>query len=309
MRARVGRVGGHGTIRSGVMAVFRPFKSSGRVDLNQQASTADETGQHGDAHVASVGPWQPWRLLYRTPLLLLLCLIGLPLLLFALLPGIRRLPVFGRSLGWRAQRRYARALVWTTGMRLRVHGELPRGPMLVVANHISWFDIPVLHALSPMWLVAKHDIRDWLLVGPLARAVGTIFIARGDEASRRAAARRMAALLKRGRVVGVFPEGGIRPERGVNRFHARLLGPAIRSGTPILPAAIRYWRDGDVHDERVFSAGKSFAGLLISNMARPPCEAQVFLGRPLATDGDSLRGDLAKLAQQQVTEMYGHAAR
>ena len=276
--------------------------------MNQQAPAADEIGQHDGAPVAPVGRWQPWRLLYRLPLLLVLAVIGLPLLLLALMPGVRRIPVAGRTLRWRAQRRYARALVWTTGLRLRVHGELPVGPMLVVANHISWFDIPVLHALSPMWLVAKHDIADWLLIGPLARAVGTIFIARGDEASRRAAARRMTALLKRGRVVGVFPEGGIRPERGVNRFHARLLGPAIRSGTPILPTAIRYWRDGDVHDERVFSADKTFFGLLMSNLARPPCQAQVFLGSPIATHPESMRGELARLAQRQVTGMYGHAA-
>ena len=290
------------------MVVFRPSGRSGRRDLNQQASSADETGQHDGTPVASVGARQPWRLFYRVPLLTLLGVLGLPLLLFALLPGVRGLPVFGRSLGWRAQRRYARALVWATGMRLRVHGELPEGPVLLVANHISWFDIPVLHALSPMWLVAKHDIRDWLLVGPVARAVGTIFIARGDEASRRAAARRMTALLKRGRVVGVFPEGGIRPERGVGRFHARLLGPAVRAGIPILPAAIRYWRDGDIHDERVFAAGNTFFGLLMSNLARAPCQAQVFLGRPIATGAESLRGDLARIAQQQVTEMYGHAA-
>jgi len=275
--------------------------------LNQQVSTADETDERGGTPAAPIGRRRSWRYFYRVPLLLL-CLLALPLLLLALLPGIRDLPVAGHSLGWRAQRRYARALVGATGMRLRVHGELPAGPMLLVANHISWFDIPVLHALSPMWLVAKHDIRQWLLIGPLARAVGTIFIARGDEASRRAAARRMTALLKRGRVVGVFPEGGIRPDRGVGRFHARLLGPAVRAGVPILPVAIRYWRDGDVHDERVFSGGTTFLGLLLANLSRPACEAQLWLGRPIPVAGDARRGDLARLAQQRVTGMYGHAA-
>ena len=156
---------------------------------------------------APVGPFQPWRYLYRLPVLAVLCVIGLPLLLLALAPGIRDIPAAGKPLWWRAQRRYARMLVAVLGMRLRVIGELPSPPYLVVSNHISWFDIPLLHALEPMWLVSKASIRDWPVVGGVARAVGTIFIARGNEASRRRAGRRMTALLKRGSIVGVFPGG------------------------------------------------------------------------------------------------------
>ena len=255
---------------------------------------------------APVGPFQPWRYLYRLPVLLVMCVVGLPFLLLALAPGVRDIPMLGRSLGWRVQRRYARMLVAVLGMRLRVIGELPEPPYLVVTNHISWFDIPLLHALEPMWLVSKDSIRNWPMVGGVARAVGTIFIARGNENSRRRVGRRMTALLKRGNIVGVFPEAGIQPQRGVGRFHARLLGPAVRAAVPVLPVAIRYWRDGDVHDERVFGPGTSFLGLLFFMLARPACEGQVIIGRPLPTAGAG-RSDLARQAQTQCTGMYGHA--
>lgn len=256
---------------------------------------------------APIGPFQPWRYLYRLPALLVMGVVGVPVLLLALVPGIRDIPVAGKPMWWRVQRRYARMLVAVLGMRLRVIGELPRPPYLVVSNHISWFDIPLLHALEPMWLVSKDSIRDWPLVGGVARAVGTIFIERGNENSRRRAGRRMTALLKRGSIVGVFPEAGIQPERGVGRFHARLMAPAMRAAVPVLPVAIRYWRDGDVHDERVFGPNTSFLGLMFSMLARPACEGQVIIGRPLSTFGSG-RSDLARLAQVQVTEMYGHAA-
>lgn len=256
---------------------------------------------------APVGPFQPWRYLYRLPVLLVLGVVGLPVLLVSLLPGVRDIPIAGRGLGWRVQRGYARLLVRALGMRLRIVGELPAPPHLLVSNHISWFDVPLLHAAEPIWLVAKADIAGWPLVGALARAVGTIFIARGNETSRRRAGRRMTALLKHGHAVGVFPEAGIQPERGVGRFHARLLGPAVRAAVPVLPVAIRYWRDGDIHDERVFGPGTSFIGLLFSMLARPPCEGQVIVGEPLpALEGS--RTELARRAQVQVTEMYGHAA-
>jgi len=255
----------------------------------------------------SIGPVQPWRWLYRVPVLLVAVLCGLPALLLALLPGLRDIPLGTSALGASVQRGYVRLLIAVLGMRLEVHGDLPPAPMLVVANHISWFDILLLHALAPMWLVAKADIRAWPLVGWLARAVGTIFIARGNDASRRRAGRRMAALLHRGCNVGVFPEAGIDAGRGVGRFHARLFGPALRVNVAVVPVAIRYWRDGDIHDERVFAPGVGLLPLAVSCLARPPCRAQVFVGRPIATAGRT-RTEVARLAHQEVVRMYAHDA-
>ena len=250
---------------------------------------------------------QPWRFVYRVPLLLLWTLTLVPMLL-ARLPGLRALgrgrDGSGAPLYSRMQRQVARALVRVLGIRLRVLGRMPEAPYLLVANHISWFDIPLLHALAPMWLVSKDGVRRWPLIGALARAVGTIFIVRGNEDSRRRAARRMAALLRRGESVGMFPEGGIIARRGVGRFHARLFAPAVRTATPVLPVAIRYWRDGDVHDERVFGPGCSFLGLLISMLGRPVCEGQIIVGRALEGPVES-RSELARQAQREVERMYG----
>ena len=287
------------------------LRRQGRISYEffEQSQPSVVTGSEAEVTMraaAPIGPFQPWRYFYRLPLLAILFVIGLPLLMLALVPGIRDIPIAGKPLGWRVQRRYARMLIAVLGMRLHVIGELPAPPYLVVTNHISWFDIPLLHALEPMWLVSKDSIRNWPLIGRVARAVGTIFIARGNEDSRRRVGRRMSALLKRGHVVGVFPEAGIQPERGVGRFHARLLGPAVRAAVPVLPMAIRYWRDGDVHEERVFGPGTSFLGLLFSMLARPACEGQVIIGQPLPTTGAG-RSELARQAQMQCTGMYGHA--
>lgn len=261
---------------------------------------------------APSGSFQPWRYLYRLPMLLLLGVFGLPVLLVALLPVVRDLDVNGRGLGYRVHQGYARLLLAVLGVRLRIRGQLPPAPYLLVANHISWFDIPLLHALEPMWLVAKDGIRSWPLVGWLARAVGTVFIARGTEASRKRVARRMAALLKHGMPIGIFPEAGISAERGVGRFHARLLAPAIRASVPIVPVAIRYYRNGDVHAERVFGPGSSLPGTMLSMMARPPCEGQIMIAPSLNTEEKALdeavsRSDLARQAQAEVSRMYAHA--
>ena len=45
--------------------------------------------------------------------------------------------------------------------RLRVTGELPTQPMLWVANHVSWCDIPLLGMLAPLSFLAKAEVRAW----------------------------------------------------------------------------------------------------------------------------------------------------
>lgn len=243
-----------------------------------------------------------WPLLWRLPLLLAYLLL-LPLTLLAFLPGLREWPIGPVKLHMWAHRLWMRGLIAVCGLRLRVSGRLPLPPALVVANHISWFDIPVLHALWPMGLVAKAEIRGWPLIGRLATIAGSIYIERGNQHSRQRVNRRMAARLRRGEMIGVFPEGGISPERGVQRFHSRLFGSAIRARVPIVPVAIRYWRDGDCHDDVVFAAGENLLGNLLRLLAHRRMEVQVMIARPL-TDHMVGRDVLARQAQAAVSECY-----
>lgn len=242
-------------------------------------------------------------MLWRLPLLALHLLIGIPLTLISFLPGIRNLPVGQRRLHQVTHLLWSRWMLRIFGIRLDIQGHLPSGPCLIVANHISWMDIVLLHALWPMWLVAKSEIRGWPLIGWLAALAGTLFIQRGSEASRRKINRRMTALLKRGERVGIFPEAGISSEAGVGRFHARLFAAAIRANVPVVPVAIRYYRDGDLHDVMVFAAGESFFANVLRLLAQPPCAGQLMIGSPLrGVDGD--RSILARRANEIVKSFY-----
>lgn len=246
---------------------------------------------------------QPWRLVWRLPLFLVHTLIGIPLTLICFLPGIARLPAGGMSLRKRAHRTWQRLMLRIFGIRLAVSGQLPDGPCLIAANHISWLDITVLQALWPMWLVAKAEIRHWPLIGVLARMAGTLFIERGRIESRRRVVRRMSALLKHGERVGIFPEAGIRREPGIKLFHAPLFAPAIRTRVAVVPVAIRYDRGGDLYDVVVFGSGESFATNLLRLMAEPPMTARLMIGEAIGTSGLGRR-DLANLSRESVKTLY-----
>jgi 1-acyl-sn-glycerol-3-phosphate acyltransferase len=177
---------------------------------------------------------------------------------------------------------------------------------LIVANHISWLDIVLLQSLWPMWLVAKAEIRDWPLIGWLAEEGGTLFIVRGKLESRQQIARRMAALLRRGDRVGIFPEGGIRPEpRGQPLSRA-----AVCPGDPDAHAGsaggnpLRTRRD--LHEEFVFGPGESFLRNFFRLMAEPPLTGRIMIGEPIM-EYDSGRRHLAEKAGAVVKDFYDNA--
>ena len=80
------------------------------------------------------------------------------------------------------------------------------GPLIICANHRSYFDIPALIVAYPgqIHFIAKKDFeRSW--VGPLFRALGVIFVERGTSDIQ--SMRQVLRGLKDGQKIGIFPEG------------------------------------------------------------------------------------------------------
>ncbi len=115
----------------------------------------------------------------------------------------------GRTPG--AQRRVAalwfRSVHAVLGLDLRSFGQpLCDGPVLYVANHVSWLDIIVLGTMVDAVFVAKHDVADWPLFGRLARMRQCIFVTR-KATQVRGEVEMIRSQLAAGRNVILFPEG------------------------------------------------------------------------------------------------------
>lgn len=145
------------------------------------------------------------RLLLRSARLLGLVALGLGLAAWVSLrerlPGADVTPLRQRLTRWWLAR-----LCAALPFEVRVSGEAPRQPMLWVANHVSWTDIPLLGALAPLTFLSKAEVRAWPLAGWLAEKAGTLFIRRGSGDSR-LINQRLAEQLHRGRNLLIFPEG------------------------------------------------------------------------------------------------------
>ena len=115
------------------------------------------------------------------------------------------------------------------GMRLRTSGTPMQHKGAVVANHSSWLDVFSLNAVQRVYFVAKAEVEGWAGIGWLARATGTVFIARkGTEAKRQQAL--FEARLRAGHKLLFFPEGTSTDSVRILPFKSTLFGAFYSHG-------------------------------------------------------------------------------
>lgn len=188
-----------------------------------------------------------------------------------------------------AAQREARVQAWSVemlavlGIRLELHGTpCGSGPMLLVANHISWLDILVMHAARYCRFVSKADVMHWPLIGTLATGGGTIYIERTSRRDALRVVHRVAESLMRGDVVGLFPEGTTSDGVQLLPFHANLIQAAVSANVPAQPVGLSFI---DTHTRAValtpcYVGDDSLLGSVWRTLAGPPVTAVVRYGEP-----------------------------
>ncbi|MER7766661.1 lysophospholipid acyltransferase family protein [Kitasatospora sp. NPDC096140] len=114
------------------------------------------------------------------------------------------------------------------------------GGVLVVANHVSWLDIPLLAAGRPGRSLAKTEVRRWPVLGPLVAWGGTVFLDRDRLRTLPQTVTAVAEVLRAGHPVIVFPEGSTWCGRESGRFRPALFQAAVEAGACVQPVTIRY---------------------------------------------------------------------
>ncbi|WP_375574408.1 lysophospholipid acyltransferase family protein [Paracidovorax oryzae] len=136
---------------------------------------------------------------------------------------------------------WSRALLAHIGIELEIRGTPPAaGPVLLVANHLSWLDITVMHAARHCRFISKSDVERWPVIGRLATAAGTLYIERNTRRDAMRIVRLMQEALERREVLGVFPEGTTGDGAELLPFHANLLQAAVMADAPVQPVGLRF---------------------------------------------------------------------
>jgi len=138
-----------------------------------------------------------------------------------------------------------RASTWWYGVLLRilevelvVRGTPLAGTRVMVCNHISWLDIPVVGAVEPTRFVSKAEVGEWPVIGWLADAAGTFYLRRGSGGTKQLI-EAIDAHLGHDSIV-FFPEGTTTDGSIVLKFQPRLFATAIETRRPVQPIALRF---------------------------------------------------------------------
>jgi 1-acyl-sn-glycerol-3-phosphate acyltransferase len=185
-------------------------------------------------------------------------------------------------------------------VRIRARGLRPLSggrPLMLVANHVSWLDIHVLHALLPVRFVAKADMLHWPLLGWLAQAAGTLFVNRAKRHDASRINHQIGDALLAGDCVGVFPEGTTTFGDELKHFHGSLLQPAVQHAALLCPVSLRYLGPGGGVDRAVSYVGEAtLLQSVFGVLSRPSIRVRVAFLPPI--DGAGLhRRELARRAE------------
>jgi len=201
---------------------------------------------------ALVEALRPWarrirRGLYAAYLALVLPTLLLPLwTLVALVPSRRLAFALGRF-GTRAALRLAGCPLSAEGLE-----RLPaRGPLVLAANHASYFDAPALMALLRLdfLFVAKKELLAYPLVGTFLRRTHHLTVDRWDAQQSVADADLVARALGAGESVLFFPEGTFTAATGLRPFRLGAFRAAATAGVSVVPLALRGTRQVQRGDE------------------------------------------------------------
>lgn len=143
----------------------------------------------------------------------------------------------------------SRWMLFSMGVRIKLHHaeRLPRSPFLMIANHRSFLDVPLLMAATarPVHFACHHYMAQVPVMRQMVDALGC-FPLDGPAKRGRTFFRQATDFLRSHRSIGIFPEGtspmvSLTNPDEVNSFHRGFAHLALRAPVPelqIVPAAI-----------------------------------------------------------------------
>lgn len=146
-------------------------------------------------------------------------------------------------------------LVKLAGIKIVVHGKLSdKRPLMIVANHISVFELATFPLAFHGSFIAKKEMENWPLVGWVAKKFGVIFVDRRPSHARDALAVVQKTVQNVKYPMILFPEGTTTNGAYVKPFKSTLFNFVENSDVTVQPVAMHYrYKDGSTIDEQTLA--------------------------------------------------------
>lgn len=176
---------------------------------------------------------------------------------------------------------------------------------MVIANHISWLDIPILYTQYSVGFIGRIEMKKWPLLSLLIKSGGTIFINRKQKRDLIKVNSIVSQQLAAGATVGLFPEGQTGNGLSLQPFKSSLLEAPILAKSTIIPLVIKYYTkegylttattyEGDITLWQSLRSSLLLNGILVKITLLPLVEAAKFDNR------ESLAASLYQQINSQI---------
>ena len=181
---------------------------------------------------------------------------------------------------------WAKRLLRILRIKITLTGEvfkfLSKDTYLIVSNHISWLDIPVIFSLKLITFVSASEVKTWPIIGILAKISGAIFVDRNRKSSLVEVIQAMNHHFKNEKQsICIFPEGITSNGYHVLPFKSNLFQSAFESNKLLLPLSIKYKENNILTNRTSFHGSttlfQSFKRVAKSNLI----EVIVDIGHPV----------------------------
>jgi 1-acyl-sn-glycerol-3-phosphate acyltransferase len=198
---------------------------------------------------------------------------------------------------------WAKRLLRILRIKITLTGEvlkfLSKDTYLIVSNHISWLDIPVIFSLKPITFVSASEVKTWPIIGILAKISGAIFVDRNRKSSLVEVIQAMNHHFKNEKQsICIFPEGITSNGYQVLPFKSNLFQSAFESNKLLLPLSIKYKENNVLTNRTSFHGSttlfQSFKRVAKSNLI----EVVVDIGHPVKPTQS--RKDLSLKIQEAI---------
>ncbi|MFM5924751.1 MAG: lysophospholipid acyltransferase family protein [Novosphingobium sp.] len=128
------------------------------------------------------------------------------------------------------------------GIEVRANGPAPAGPVFLIANHVSWIDIPAISYVTGAAFVGHDGLASMPLLKWLCKMNDTVFVARHDRSSVAEQIEQVRTALADTRALAIFPEGTTSDGTGLLPFKSSLLSAfePLPEGISVQPVLLDY---------------------------------------------------------------------
>lgn len=199
-----------------------------------------------------------------------------------------------------AARLFLASVAWFAGVEIRVTGERTTGGEFLLANHVSWIDIPAIGAATGAAFVAHDGLATVPLVRWLCAMNDTVFVARHDRASVSAQVAQVRAAIRDTGALAIFPEGTTSDNTGLLPFKSSLLSAfdPVPPSIAVQPLLLDYGPDAP---EVAWVGEESGLGNFLRILARSrPVKLDVHFLPPLSGEALANRKAMAAAAREAI---------